>query len=213
MGPYAQPPPWVPVPQTARARRSPTATTFGILSIVFGAVGGLYELGHVAAQAVDMFVPMTPSFAAASTELQAAGPGIAVNAVIFCAMSAVLVVAGIGLLRQREWGRRTAVVWCIAALCVVPLRAAIWELAIRPHTERAAAATAAAMAKELSSAIPALSGFGGFSGGSPAWYGQQARSREYPRLLLLAAYPVVMMVMLMQRGVRDSLAARRSTES
>jgi hypothetical protein len=136
--------------------------------------------------------------------MQAAGPGIVVNAVIFCAMSAVLVVAGIGLLRQREWGRRTAVVWSIVALGVLPLRAAIWEIAIRPHEERAAAATAAAMAKELSSAIPALSGLGGFGGGSPEWYGQQARKREYPWLALLATYPVVMMVLLVLKRGGDS---------
>ena len=187
--PYPYPPP------QSTGSRSATTTVVGILAIAFGSLVALYDTAQILGQAIDLAESPAPFLGGMNAEMQQAAPALIVDASVMFVMSAVLGVAGVGLVRQRQWGRGLAIFWCFVAFGVLPGRAVLWELAVRPHVERAAALAAAAIA----GAIPALSGLQ-MSLGS-------GRSREYVTLFLFAVFPVLMLVLLSQRGVKQRLVS------
>jgi hypothetical protein len=121
--------PMGPGPSSSRSPDEPAAiVAFGVLNIVYGGVAMLCN----SVNSLSYFVPAQPVFADAALNAALASPGyrtgtfaVAVGGML---ASAVLIVAGIGLLSRAEWGRKLSLAYgaynlaaqvAYMALCVV----------------------------------------------------------------------------------------------
>jgi hypothetical protein len=115
----------------------------------------------------------------------------AVQAGVMLAMSVALFVIGLFLYQRREIGRKAALVWSVVAFFVLAGRAVVFELVLWPAFERF---------MEVSK-IGALSGVSRYGG----WMGGFARGGTYLTLLFMAAYPIVLLVLLTRPSVKASV--------
>ena len=106
---------WAPPPAPAgvRGQRTTLSLIAGILLIIGGILGGLAGLavaafGRAVIQSIDSFGPM-PELEGMDTEAFLSGVVVFVG-IIIVAYSLVYLIAGIGVLRSRDWGRVLGIV-------------------------------------------------------------------------------------------------------
>lgn len=109
--------------QTTPASRRPTSVTvFGVLNIVFGAMGVLCSPFALLVLLAPQFIPQ-PSGGNSEAYLVTHSPLMRAwdigSTVIGIVASAVLLAAGIGLLSLKPWGRRLSIGYAIYCLCIV----------------------------------------------------------------------------------------------
>jgi hypothetical protein len=206
VSPYGYFPPYAQAPRPASPAGSATVLTFGILAVVLGSIVLLSDVVEIVRQTMVLRGAVTatslgPVWDELAAEQRAMAPGLLLRAVLMLAMSGALLALGIGLLRRREWARQASIVWSSVAFGVLALRVVLWEVVIQPHMDR----MMQIMADSLRGAgLPSLSGFVGSLAGS-------GRPAEYASTLVLAAFPVVMLVMMTRPAVKACLALSRAT--
>jgi hypothetical protein len=198
--PYAPYAPYVP---PAPAARSGTALTLGILSVVFGSLWVLRHLLDFVAAASFAWLPsmlgsllgsMYPAGGATDDALHTMALFFVARGGLMVLTSAALLVVGVGLIRQREWGRRGAIVWSCVALVVLAARILTWRLGVLP-------ALADAM-NEVLKGIPTTASL-------PRANPGLGLGSEDVECVVLVAFPVVLLSLLARRSVRDAMKGQQ----
>jgi hypothetical protein len=156
---------------------------FGILSIIFGGLLIASSLwGLVSAISTAALGPVLASFFPTSPMpaevLQTWALCTAATAGLMLLMSIALLIAGVGLVKQRPWGRSWSVVWSWIAFPVLVVRLVIWHLGVEPAT-----------ASAVASIVPA----------GAALHGRHFLGFEDVWCVCLAVYPILLLAMLPRR--------------
>jgi hypothetical protein len=178
---------------------------FGVLSIIFGSLVLVMSLGSgcmstVGKGQMGQFAALgskkPQQVAAAFERFQSATrlPTMASTAV-FIAMSAGLILVGIGQVRYARWGRGTSLVWSAVALVALAAVTAMNLLVLRP-----AMLAYFDEIKQLSSGIDALALSWTSSLTSSPW--MQALS-----VLFYAPYPLLLLFFFSSRRIKEAMTA------
>jgi hypothetical protein len=182
---------------TSTPESSGVARMFGILSIVFGS---LVAVSDAADLLLANYMPRLPGGGTADQEaLRRASQGVlqfmVAKSGAMLLMSVVLVVIGVGLYKQRESARKAAQAWALIGLAVLAGRAWLWQTKIWPRIEpatRAAFATAMSKAKSPIDADTLV---------------RANHAAEFGVIALLAVYPILLLILLNLRSVRERTQA------
>lgn len=182
---------------------SSATKTFGLVSVVLGAVYGVWSVVAVLQAALMSGMSTVPPAPAGDAEAQV----LSENArrlmeasvrlelrqgSVMLVMNIVLVVAGTLLFHNREVGRRLLIGWSIAALFVLLGRAAAFELVVFPLT--------------MSTFSAAAKGMDDYTGTMRL----MMRASTYGGLLVMAVFPVTTFFVMRSRGVRAALSPTSS---
>lgn len=178
------------------------AKIFGLVSIVLGAVYGMWAAVGVLQAAMMSRMTGAPPFAPGDAEAQALSESShrlmeisarleLVQGSVMLLMNVVLVVAGVLLLQHRDAGRRILIGWSIAALLVLLGRAAAFELVLFPLATGTFAAATKGM-DDYTSTMRVM-----------------MRASTYGALLVMAVFPVATFFVMRSRGVRAALGEPR----
>lgn len=115
------------------------------------------------------------------------------SGIAVAALSAALVVIGVGQLRYRKWARRAAVVWAIVALSVLVAMAVAFVAVIGPA--QAEAMRVIQHAQRLKVASPPSEGFGAIF----------SLSMAAMLAMFLAPYPIVLLALSTRRYVAEAM--------
>jgi hypothetical protein len=194
------------------AQKRPAAVTaMGVLNLVFGGMNllGLCVGGGVLLLLVILFVnlpapPGQPSlreqlgglFQDFDREAPAAKYLIIASVVFTTVMAAVLIVAGVGLLRMRHWGRTLSLVYAAAMLIYGPASAAYFSLDVAPRWQRLQQKFVEQQAARKPTAAP-----------PPAMVGPELNAvQAVMGAVMHSLYPIALLVVLNLRPVREAFA-------
>ena len=132
-------PPTQPSEFTASQATSLWPLVIGIIAIVFGALAVLAELaGSAAVFLLDTFPSAVPQARATAVEaVNQLGFWAVANSLLCIGAAALLVAVGIGLLKRRHWGVRTARVWACFKIVLVAADAAVTYPLVKVQCEAA----------------------------------------------------------------------------
>ncbi len=168
-----------------KAARPASVTVFGILNLVFGLLGLCGTAGSVA---VLFLMPQNPNVRNPVLDLMADSPVYRLfNQVMIglgCIAAIVLIVAGIGLLQTRPWGRTLSIGYSLYAILSGILGLAMsFVFLVKPLLDQA---NAAGGGPEQAAAIGGM--IGGLFGGC---FGM--------------IYPIVLLIFMCRRNVAEAL--------
>ena len=169
----------------AKPARPASVTVFGILNLVFGVLGLCGTAGSVA---VLFFMPQNPNVRNPVMDLMANSPVYRLfNQVVIglgFVAAIVLIVAGIGLLQTKPWGRTLSIGYSVYAILsgIVGLVMSFAFL-VKPLMDQA---NAAGGGPEQAAAIGGM--FGGLFGGC-----------------IGMVYPIVLLIFMCRRNVAEAL--------
>jgi hypothetical protein len=180
--------------------------TFGVLSIIFGAVTGLSNLiglfptsantsfnftanvnGHDASAEVAQFAEAT----------RATLPYLRIGSALMFVMSAALVIIGVGLLKRKEAARAAALAWSGAGFVVIGIRAWLLQAKIYPLLIPAMNRMTASLMQQASKGAKPPVDVSGLAS-------VMAQGSGYFSLGVLALYPAILLIVLTRPSVKQA---------
>jgi hypothetical protein len=201
-----------PTQPTSSREPSGLARTLGTLSIIFGLLVALADVSElVQGGRIDAGVGHASWPAVVTEALRATAPYTVGRAGMMVLLSIALVAIGVPLRKRREAARRAALIWALVALGALGLRAWMWEAKIWPRIGPAMqegfthAVEESAKKRSTSSSTDRAPMPTFAPDRMGAVFGRAMHASEYGTIGLLAIYPLLLLILLRLRSVREGM--------